>query len=71
MKHGGADPFTPNHVYTCFQAMGSASGWKTQTDVMQPIRLMKSKKNLFANPERGTWRLTQPGLDAAEAVGKA
>jgi hypothetical protein len=71
MQHGGADPFTPDHIYTCFQAMGSALGWKTQVDVMQPIRLMKSKKNLFANPDRGTWRLTQPGLDAAAAVGKA
>lgn len=71
MKHGGADPFTPDHIYTCFQAMGSTPlKWKTQVDHMQPIRLMKSKNNLYENPSRGAWRLTQPGLDAATAVGK-
>jgi hypothetical protein len=67
MKHGGVDGFTDNHIFTCFRGME----WKTQVDLTQPMRLMKSKKSYFENPTRGTWRLTAGiGMPAAEAVGK-
>jgi hypothetical protein len=45
--------------------------WKTQVDLTQPLRQMKSKKSYFESPGRGTWRLTAgAGIPAAEAVGK-
>ena len=65
MRHGGMDPFTPDHVFTCFRAMD----WKQQIDFTQPIRLMKSKKSYFENPVKGSWRLTAGvGVPAAEAA---
>jgi hypothetical protein len=67
MKHGGTDSFTDNHIFTCFRGME----WKTQVDITQPMRLMKSKKSYYENPTRGTWRLTAGiGMPASEAVGK-
>jgi hypothetical protein len=64
--HGGADPFTGNDVFTCFRALE----WKPRLDVMQPVRELKSKKSWFASPGFGKWRLTQPGITAAQAVGQ-
>jgi hypothetical protein len=61
---GGADPFTGNHIFTCFRALN----WKPRLDVNAPVREMKSKKSFFDSPVYGKWRLTQPGLDAAGAV---
>lgn len=52
--------FTVSHVFTCFRAMK----WNEQVDFSQPLRQMKSK-------DRKTWKLTQPGLDAARAVKNA
>jgi hypothetical protein len=66
MEHGGADPFTGDHLFTCFRAMN----WKTQVDMVQPLRLQKNKKSHYENPSQGKWRLTQIGLDAARKVGK-
>jgi hypothetical protein len=65
MTHGGVDSFNANHLFTCFRAME----WKEQVDITQPMRFMKSKKSYFETPSRGTWRLTQIGLQAAEKVG--
>ncbi len=65
--HGGADPFTGGHLFTCFRAMN----WTTQVDMIQPLRQMKSKKSYYENPERGKWKLTVGvGVPAAETVGK-
>ncbi len=61
---GGTDPFTGNHLFTCFRALN----WKPRLDVNQPVRELKSKKSFFDSPTYGKWRLTQPGLDAAAAV---
>lgn len=66
MEQGGADPFTGDHLFTCFRAMN----WKTQVDMVQPLRLLKNKKSHYENPSHGKWRLTQIGLDAARKVGK-
>ena len=65
--HGGADPFTGGHLFTAFRAME----WKTQVDMTQPLRFMKSKKSYYDNPSFGKWKLTAIGLTAAENVGKA
>jgi hypothetical protein len=62
--HGGVNPFTPSHVFTCFRAME----WKEQQDFTQPMRLMKSKKSYYEIPGRGEWRLTGIGLEAAENI---
>lgn len=43
--------------------------WKTQSDMTQPMRLLKSKKSYFENPSSGKWRLTGIGLEAAEKFG--
>ena len=43
--------------------------WKTQADMAQPLRVMKNRKSYYENPEQGQWRLTGPGLAAAEKVG--
>lgn len=64
--HGGTDPFTGNHLFTVFRAME----WKTQTDMTQPLRRLKSEKSYFENPGGGKWRLTGIGLEAAERIGK-
>lgn len=64
--YGGTDPFTGNHLFTVFRAME----WKTQTDMTQPLRRLKSEKSYFENPGGGKWRLTGIGLEAAERVGK-
>jgi hypothetical protein len=63
--HGGIDPFTGRHLFTAFRAME----WKTQSDMTQPMRLLKSKKSYFDNPSSGKWRLTGIGLEAAEKFG--
>lgn len=65
-RHGGADPFTGNHLFTCLRALD----WKGRLDVSQPVREMKSRKSWYDSPSYGKWRLTQPGVEAAEAVGK-
>ncbi len=65
--HGGVDPFTGSHLFTAFRAME----WKTQVDMTQPLRLMKSKKSYYDNPSFGKWKLTAIGLTAAENVGRA
>jgi hypothetical protein len=64
--HGGADPFTGRHLFTAFRAVE----WKTQADMTQPMRRLKSDKSYFENPSSGKWRLTVPGLEAADKVGK-
>jgi hypothetical protein len=64
--HGGVDPFTGGHLFTAFRAME----WKTQVDMTQPLRIMKSKKSYYDNPSTGKWKLTAIGLTAAENVGK-
>jgi hypothetical protein len=64
--HGGVDPFTGGHLFTAFRAME----WKTQVDMTQPLRVMKSKKSYYDNPGFGKWKLTAIGLTAAENVGK-
>ena len=64
--HGGVDPFTGGHLFTAFRAME----WKTQVDMTQPLRIMKSKKSYYENPSFGKWKLTAIGLTAAENVGK-
>lgn len=61
---GGADPFTGNHLFTCLRALE----WKYRLDVNAPVREMKSKKSWFTSPTYGKWKLTQPGIDAANAV---
>jgi hypothetical protein len=66
MTHGGVDPFTASHLFTAFRAME----WKTQVDMTQPLRIMKSKKSYYENPSQGKWKLTAIGLTAAENVGK-
>src|SRR5258708_4132691 len=58
--HGGVDPFTGSHLFTAFRAME----WKTQVDMTQPLRLMKSKKSYYDNPSFGKWKLTAIGLTA-------
>jgi hypothetical protein len=65
--NGGADPFTGGHLFTAFRAMD----WKTQVDMTQPLRVMKSKKSYYENPSQGKWKLTAIGLTAANNVGKA
>jgi hypothetical protein len=64
--HGGADPFTGNHLFTCFRAVD----WKTQVDMIQPLRALKAKKSYYENPDHGKWRLTGIGLEAAKAIVK-
>lgn len=64
--HGGVDPFTGNHLFTCFRAMD----WKTQIDMTQPLRQMKSKKSYYENPSHGKWRLTGIGVEAANGIAK-
>ena len=64
MKHGGADPFTPNHVFTCFRALK----WKEAVDFTQNMRLLKSRKSYFETPSKGTWRLTGIGKDEAVRI---
>ena len=45
--------------------------WKTQVDITQPMRQMKSKRSYYETPTRGTWRLTSgAGVPAAEGIGK-
>lgn len=61
---GGTDPFTGNHLFTCLRALD----WKYRLDVNAPVREMKSKKSWFDSPAYGKWRLTQPGITAANAV---
>lgn len=56
--------FTVSHVFTCFRALK----WNEQADFSQPLRQMKSKDSYFSHPSRKTWKLTQPGVDAARAV---
>jgi hypothetical protein len=63
-KHGGVDPFGGNEVFTCFRGLD----WTPRKDVMQPVREMKSKKSWYDSPAYGKYRLTQPGIEAAEAV---
>lgn len=63
--HGGLTTFTGRHLFTCFRAME----WKTQVDMIQPLRVMKNRKSYYENPEQGQWRLTGIGLAAAEKVG--
>lgn len=65
-KYGGADPFTGGHLFTCFRAMG----WKTQVDMTQPLRKLKSDKSYYENTSFGKWKLTGIGLSAAENIGK-
>jgi len=65
--HGSVDPFTGGHLFTAFRAME----WKTQVDMTQPLRVMKSKKSYYENPSQGKWKLTAIGLTAANNVGKA
>jgi hypothetical protein len=65
-KHGGQETFTVSHVFTCFRAM---ENWGQQKDFTQPLRVMQRDKSYFDRPERGKWKLTQPGKDAAEAIG--
>jgi hypothetical protein len=64
--HGGADPFTPRHLFTCFRTLG----WKTQVDMTQPLRNLKLKKSYYENIAHGEWRLTKIGLDAVEDIHK-
>jgi hypothetical protein len=64
---GGVDPFTGNHLFTCFRAME----WKTQIDMIQPLRQLKAKKSYYENPSHGKWKLTGIGLEAAKAIVKA
>jgi hypothetical protein len=64
--HGATDPFTGRHLFTAFRAME----WKTQADMTQPMRRLKSDKSYFENPSSGKWRLTGIGLEAAEKIGK-
>ncbi|HEY6343692.1 MAG TPA: hypothetical protein VIY49_19535 [Bryobacteraceae bacterium] len=65
--HGGFDPFTGSHLFTCFRAME----WKTQIDMVQPLRRLKLDKSYYENPSHGKWKLTAGiGIPAAEAVGK-
>jgi hypothetical protein len=64
--HGGVEFFSGRHLFTAFRAMN----WKTQVDMTQPLRALKSKKSFYDNPSQGKWKLTGIGLTAAESVGK-
>ena len=64
--HGGADLFSGRHLFTVFRAME----WKTQADMTQPMRRLKSEKSYFENPSSGKWRLTGIGLEAAAKIGE-
>jgi hypothetical protein len=64
--HGGAEPFTGQHLFTCFRAMD----WKTQADMIQPLRNLKSKKSYYDKVGRGEWKLTGIGLEAVENIKK-
>jgi hypothetical protein len=64
--HGGCATFGGGHLFTCFRAMD----WKTQVDMTQPLRKLKSVKSWYENPQFGEWKLTGIGLTAAEKVGK-
>lgn len=66
-RHGGEELFTGAHLFTVFRAME----WKTQVDMTQPLRTMKSKKSYFDNPSTGKWKMTVPGLAAADNIVKA
>jgi hypothetical protein len=63
-RYGGHETFTIDHIFTCFRGMG----WKQQRDLSQPMRKMKFSKSWFENPERGSWKLTSIGKEAAEAI---
>ena len=64
-EEAGFHTFTPDHIFTCFRAMG----WREQKDFWQPIRLMKSKRSYFESPSRGVWKLTAgAGIPAARAI---
>lgn len=63
-ENANVTDFSVSHVFTCFRAMK----WPEQVDFSQPMRQMKSKDSYFSHPSRKTWKLTQPGLDAARAV---
>jgi hypothetical protein len=64
--HGGVNPFSGRHLFTVFRAMD----WKTQADMTQPMRRLKSEKSYFENPSSGKWRLTGIGLEAADKIGE-
>jgi hypothetical protein len=64
--HGATNPFTGDHLFTCFRAMN----WKTQGDMVQHLRQMKLEKSYYENPSRGQWRVTTIGLQAAENIKK-
>jgi hypothetical protein len=64
--HGETNPFTGDHLFTCFRAME----WDTQGDLVQRLRNSKFKKSHYDNPGRGQWRLTNIGLEAAENIRK-
>jgi hypothetical protein len=59
--------FSVSHVFTCFRAMK----WSEQVDFSQPMRQMKHRDSYFSHPTPRTWKLTQPGLDAARGVKEA
>jgi hypothetical protein len=63
-NHGGHPSFTASQIFTCFRAMG----WNEQADFMQPVRLMKSKKSYFERGPGKSWKLTQVGIHAADAI---
>jgi hypothetical protein len=63
-KYGDHPVFTAGQIFTCFRAMT----WDEQKDFMQPVRLMMKNKSYFEKAGRFDWKLTQVGLEAAEAV---
>lgn len=65
-KHGGADPFNADQVFTAFRDL---SPWKGRLDILQPIREMSSKKSFYTSPGRGLWKISAIGIKAAEAIG--
>jgi hypothetical protein len=64
---GGVEHYAGGELFTLFRAMD----WPPQADMTNPMRKLKSSKSYYDNPEFGKWRLTQPGLDAASAIGAA
>jgi hypothetical protein len=63
----GSTEFVVSDVFTLFRA----ATWDEQVDFSQPLRQMKNKKSYFEHPTAKTWKLTQPGMDAARAVTKS
>ena len=63
-NHGGHPSFTASQIFTCFRYMN----WSEQKDFMQPVRIMMKNKSYFVKDGRFGWKLTQVGLDAAEAI---